>query len=40
VSKGRNKKLVSKLVVTNLAPVLYDVNESKLLADGNAVVKL
>lgn len=39
VSRLKNKKLVSEPVVTNLAPVLYEVNEEKLRRDGYTVVK-
>lgn len=40
VSRDRNHKLVSELVVTNLAPVLYEIDEDKLESDGNTVIKL
>ena len=40
VSKERNQHHVSKLVVTNLAPVLYSVDEAALTENGYTVIKL
>lgn len=40
VSRLRNRKLVSELVVTNLAPVLYEVDETKLREAGYAILKM
>ncbi len=40
VSREKNKKRVSELAVTNLAPVLYKVDEKILRENGVAIVKL
>lgn len=39
VSRLKNRKLVSELVITNFAPVLYEVDEEKLRHDGYVVIK-
>ena len=40
VSKEKNKKRVSELALTNLAPVLYKVDEEILKENGSAIVRL
>lgn len=40
VSKTRNKRLVSEPVVTNLAPVLYQVDEQKMRREGYTMVRM
>jgi len=40
VSRNRNKHLVSELVVTNLAPVLYEIDEEKMKAEGYTMLHL
>jgi vancomycin resistance protein VanW len=40
VSRLRNRRLVSELVVTNLAPVLYEIDEMKMRNEGYTMLKL
>lgn len=40
VSKVRNRRLVSELIVTNLAPVIYKIDEKKMRDEGYAMLKM
>jgi vancomycin resistance protein VanW len=40
VSRLRNRRLVSELIVTNLAPVLYKIDEEKMKKEGYTLLKM